>query len=55
MITSPIFLGLAVFFAVITIAPKRPGFGEAMKDYVATTVGALITAAFAILAVSPPL
>ena len=55
MITNPIAFGIAVFFALITIAPKRPGFGESMKDYAATAAGALIAGFFAMLSVSGPL
>jgi hypothetical protein len=55
MIANPIAFGIAVFFALITIAPKRPGFGESMKDYAATAAGALIAGFFAMLSVSGPL
>jgi hypothetical protein len=52
MITNPIAFGLVVFIALVTVAPKRPGFGEVMKDYVATTAGAIIAGLFAMLSVS---
>jgi hypothetical protein len=52
MITNPIALGIAVFFALVTIAPKRPGFGESIKDYLATVAGALIAGIFAALSMS---
>lgn len=54
MIGSPLAFGIAVFFALITIAPKRPGFGESFKDYAATTAGALMAAIFAALSIGLP-
>jgi len=51
MITNPIAFGVAVFFALVTIAPKRPGFGESFKDYLAIAAGAAIAALFAALSV----
>jgi hypothetical protein len=30
MVTNPIAFGIAVFFALVTVAPKRPDFGEKM-------------------------
>ncbi|MBS4001772.1 MAG: hypothetical protein KGZ91_00215 [Afipia sp.] len=53
MIVNPIALGVAVFFAIVTLAPKRPGFGESAKDYLAVMAGAIITAVFSIFAFSP--
>jgi hypothetical protein len=48
MIHNPIAFGIAVFFALLTIAPKRPGFGESFKDYLSTTVGAFLAAVSAV-------
>lgn len=53
MITSPIALGIAVFFAIVTVAPKRPDFGESARDYLAIVAGAVIAAVFSMLAIAP--
>lgn len=53
MITNPIAFGIAVFFAIVTLAPKRPGFGESAKDYLAVMAGAIIAAAFSIFSFTP--
>jgi len=52
MITNPIAFGAAIFFAVITVAPKRPGFGENLKDYLAIALGAILASIFAVYSVA---
>ncbi len=53
MTPNPILPGIAVFVALITIAPKCPNLGEHFKDYLATGVGAFIAAVFVALSMQP--
>jgi hypothetical protein len=48
MIINPLALGVAIFFALLTIAPKRPDFGERFKDYLSVMVGAFLSAIFVV-------
>jgi hypothetical protein len=52
MIVNPLAFGIGVFFALITIAPKRPDFGERWSDYLAILAGAIISATFFSVSVS---
>ncbi|MBN8980087.1 MAG: hypothetical protein J0I29_02255 [Rhizobiales bacterium] len=53
MVTNPIAFAIATFFAIVTLAPKRPGFGESAKDYIATMAGAIVAAISLVFAFSP--
>jgi hypothetical protein len=52
MTASPIAFGIAVFLTFVTVAPKRPAFGEKGKDYLPLVLGVFLTAVFAVAAIS---